>query len=339
MTSAFFEVINHMNSSTEKTASYKSNLAFLSAMTFIFGFACLLCGYLALPVAAGFYAALLTIEKKDARVLSYLIPLLLLVINIFLNGFCSLEAVSYVVIGAILFVGYDRRKSKAATVSIATLVLVFLMLLSLVLFAFDKVGTFKNFAINEYFIDLYESGKTKFVEVATSLKSVDAEGVTFHNINAGDAVDIYNSAVFYHIPLIAIFAFVLVGIASKIQFSRIRKDENHKERILSWRFITTPFIAYSYLVITILTSLNSQGIIGVSLLFVSLILMAVYFYIGVTFIFKFLSLKKSRGFAILIIILSIGIFFSYALQLISFIGIFVNNRVYKNINSSDVDVL
>ena len=82
-------------------------------MTLLFGFACLLCGYLLLPLAAGFYAALLSTEKKGTRVLSYLVPLFLLVINIFLNGFYSLEAVSYVVVGAILFVGFDKRKSKA----------------------------------------------------------------------------------------------------------------------------------------------------------------------------------------------------------------------------------
>lgn len=328
-----------MNSNIKKTTSYKSDLAFLSTMTFVSGFACLLFGYLLLPLAAGFYAALLTTEKKETRVLSYIIPLLNLVINIFLNGFYSLEAISYVIVGAILFVGFDKRKSKAATVSFATLTLFFLMILSLVLFAFDKVGTFKDFAIGDYFIDLYESGKTKFVEVATSFTSVDDEGVTFHQINAGDAVDIYNSAVFYLIPLTAIFAFALVGFSAKIQISRIRKTEKNDESLLHWRFVTPPFLAYSYLVITIFASLNSQGIIGISLLFVSLILMAVYFYIGVTFLYEFISLKKSRGFAIIAIILSILIFASYAPQIISFIGIFVNNRIYKNLNSSDIDVL
>lgn len=309
-------------------------------MTLLFGFACLLCGYLLLPLAAGFYAALLSTEKKGTRVLSYLVPLFLLVINIFLNGFYSLEAVSYVVVGAILFVGFDKRKSKAFTTVLATLALVFLMLLSLVLFAFDRVGTFKDFAINKYFIDLYESGKTKFVELATSFKSVDAEGFTFHNINAGDAVDIYNSAVFYLVPLVVIFAFALVGLSAKIQSSRLTSNrEGGDDSFPLWRFITTPFIAYSYLAISVLASLNSQGIVGVSLLFVSLILMAVYFYIGAKFLYEFLSLKKSRSFALIVIVIAIALFASYALQIISFIGIFVNNRIYKSLHSSEEDAL
>ena len=220
----------------------------------------------------------------------------------------------------------------------ATLALVFLMLLSFVLFAFDKVGTFKNFAVNGYFLDLYESGKIMFVENLTSFTSVDADGSTFYNFNAGEAVDLYNTLIIALIPIIAIASFLLVGISSKILSSCIRKTKADDERLEKWRFITSPFLAYSYLALAILSSFSSEGVVGVSLLFVASILFAVYFYIGVSFLYELISLKKSKSFALLVIILAVVAFSQFAPQIISYIGIFVNNRMYKIKTSSNADV-
>jgi len=56
---SIIEEILRMNFEDRKQYSYKSELAILSVLTLIFGFSCLFFGYLILPVAAGFYAALL----------------------------------------------------------------------------------------------------------------------------------------------------------------------------------------------------------------------------------------------------------------------------------------
>ena len=328
-----------MNFEDRKYYSYKSELAILSVLTLIFGFSCLFLGYLILPVAAGFYAALLSYEKKDSRVLSYVIPIVPLVVNVFVNGFYSLEAISYVIIGAIIYVGFSKQKNKATIVFIATTVLLLLMGISLALFAFDRMGTFRISALADFYIDLYESGKTKFIDFLTSFTSIDDNGFTFHNFNAAEAVEMYNSLVFSLIPLSVIFALILVALSTKLFVSRSLKYNSEDDvQLISWKFVTSPFIAYSYIIITAFASLSSQGIVGVSLSFVSSILMAVYFYIGISAMYSFISSKKGQGFAIMVIALTLIVFSSFAPQIVSFAGVFVNNALYKVLNADKTDI-
>lgn len=327
-----------MNFQSKTHYSYKSELAFLSIMTLIFGFGCLFLGYLILPVAAGFYAALLSLEKKENRVLSYVVPLVPLVVNVFVNGFYSLEAVGYVIIGAIIFFGFDRKKNKAATVFLATLVLILLMLISLALLAFDQLGSFKFSVLSDFYTDMYDSAKLKFTEFVTSHTAVDEQGFVFHKFNSSEAIDIYNSIIFSLIPLSVIFALLVVGFATKLLKSRTMKYNADDARLVGWRFVTPPFIAYSYIVLIAFTSLSTQGIVGTSLSFVSSILMAIYFYIGISAVYAFISDKKGGRFAILSIIAIVFVFPSFAPEIISFIGIFVNNSLYKTQNSTDADV-
>lgn len=322
-----------MNSETKIQSLYKSETVFLSIMTLVFGFLCLLFGYIMLPFAAGFYAALLAIEKRVTRFFSYVVPLIPLVINAFINGFYSLEAISYVVVGLIIFFGYDRQKNKAQAVFLATSALIALMVLSFVLYALDNVGVFKISAVDEFTFDLYETGKIKFTEFVTSFKSNDDSGLIFQNFNSGEAVDMYNSLILSIIPLGIVFAFVLVGLSVKLFSYRIKKIDSQDEKLVSWKFSTPPFLAYSYIVIAIFASLSKAGILAISLSTVATVFMAIYFYIGFTALFGFVSAKKGRGFALTATVLTFLIFYSFAPQVISYIGVFVNNAIYRSENS------
>jgi len=327
-----------MNFQEKTRISYKSELTLLSVLTLLFGFCCLFFGYLTLPLAAGFYAALLLLEKKENRFFSFVIPLIPLVVNVFINGFYSLEAIGYVAIGAVIFAGFERKKNKAATVFMATALLLVMMIFSLALLAIDQLGTLKIAELSDFYTDLYESGKTKIIGILTSFTSVDEEGFVFYNINPSDAVDMYNAFVLSLIPVTIIFALILVGITARIFASRTKRYDDQYEEINNWRFITSPFLAYAYIAILALASLSSAGIVGVSLTFVSTILMSVYFYIGICVVFAFVSSKKGNVFAFFVIFAALVVFNSFAPQIISFIGVYVNNTVYKNQNASDINV-
>ena len=318
--------------------SYRSELVFLCAMTLLFGFCCLIFGYLMLPVAAGFYAALLSAEKKENRIFSYILPLIPLTANIFINGFYSLEAIVYVAVGAIIYYGYDRKKDKAIVSFFASVAIIVLMVLSMLLLAFDEIGSFEASVPLEYYADLYSVGKKEFVKVITSFTSVDSENVVFYNFSASEAVDMYNSVIISLIPIISVFSLISVGIASKILSSLMKKYDCEDKRLKDWRFITTPFMAYAYLFLTAFVSLSSQGVIGLSLSFVCSILMVVYYYIGICALFAFICAKKGKKFAFLSIVAAHVIFLSFVPQIISFVGIFVNNALYKSKNSTNTDI-
>ena len=326
-----------MISKTKAHRSYRSELAFLSVMTLVFGMACLYLGYLILPIAAGFYAALLAFEKKEGRACSYIIPLIPLVINVFVNGFCSLEAIAYVVVGTIIFLGFDQKKNKASVFFIASVALIFMMGVSLVLLAFDEFGFFEFSAVPDFYSNLYENLKLKFADQLTSITAKDDNGVLFYVYNASDAVELFNLIVFCLIPVIAIFSLITVGLCDKILRKRIAKFDSEDTRLVNWKFVTSPFISYTYVVFYVLSSFSSQGIVGTSLLIVSMILMSVYLYVGLVSIYGFISSKKGSKFAILSLIFIFVFFSSYAPQIVSLIGVFVNNAEYKRTNAADIN--
>ena len=327
-----------MDFQSNSQKSYTSEIVFLSLMTLIFGFCCLIFGYLALPLAAGFYAALLSLEKKENRIISYILPLIPLTVNVFINGFYSLEAIAYVAVGAMIFFAFSRKKDKAFAAFIVSATTVAFFILSFMLISFDELGTFRISAFSDFYLDLYEVGKAEFVDFVTSLTSTDEEGIVFYRFTASDAVDIYNTFIIYLIPVLAIFAFVTTGVSMKILSSRVRKYAPDDKRLSGWHFITTPFLAYAYIIVTVLVSLSSDGVVGLSLSFVSVILMAVYFYIGLIASYAFVSAKRGRRFAFVIIAAALVVFSSLASQIISFIGVFVNNALYKSKEKSGTDI-
>lgn len=320
-----------MNLETKPHNTYKSEITFLSIMTLILGINCIFFGYLLLPVAAGFYAALLSCEKKEGRILSYVLPLIPPTLSAFvLNTFYSLESIAYVIIGLMIYIGFQKKHNKTTTVLVSTLALLLLMFISFILLALNETGgTFKFEAIKGFYDDAYSSGKIKFTQYLTSFTSTDQNGVVFYNFNASQAVDLYNSFIIMMLPILVIFALVSVGISTRILSSRVRKYNPDDTRLVGWKFVTSPFIAYSYIVITVLAAISQTGVVGISLSFVATILMALYFYIGICATFNFISSKKGKRFAIILITLALFVFSSFTPQIISFIGVFVNNSAYK----------
>ena len=164
------------------------------------------------------------------------------------------------------------------------------------------------------------------------------KGFVFYRYNPSEAVDIYNAFVYSLIPFSAIFALIVVGLAVRLFFSRTSKYNTEDERNVSWKFVTSPFLAYSYLVLLGFSLIPSSGIFAASISFAASIFMAVYFYIGICALYSFISHKKNGRFAVLIILLSMLFFSSYAPKIISFIGVFVNNAFYKAMNSERDDI-
>ena len=83
-----------------KIPSYREpSLLSLVLLTFLGAMGCMLLGYIVLPFAAAFYAALIFTEKKSKFLFSYLIPIFSVAINFLLNGPYSLEGVSFAAVG------------------------------------------------------------------------------------------------------------------------------------------------------------------------------------------------------------------------------------------------
>ena len=333
-----------MNYRPKPPVTYKSQLTFLSVMTVLSVFGCIMLGYLFLPFAAGFYAALIATENKRSRVLSILIPIVMFVINICFNGFYSLEAFSYVIVALIISRSFNRSKTKASTAFFASAVLVLLMLISVIAIAFDSIKTLDPSALEVYFIDVYEVFKQNYVGFLTSFTNVADDGTLYQLYNPGDATAFYNTTVISLIPLSIISSFVSVGIALKIFTARIKRHTPDDIRLSGWVFFTQPLVAYSYLVISIISVFVSTGIFGIALSFISSIFMVVYLYMGATWLYKRFFSRTGILFLIIMLVLTLFFiirfpdFFMIIIRIVSYVGVFVNNSIYKSENKPDVTV-
>jgi hypothetical protein len=322
--------MNLTNQRKLSNSEYKAEIKFLSFMTALCGAGCILFGYFIVSLAAGFYAALLIAERRGRRIFSYLIPLVLFSVNILLNSVYSLGGISYVLLGLIIYFGYTNGKRKSEVVCYGIIAVLALMIFSFALIALYNLNSFNFLLVDDFYIDLYEKGKTLLIEHLTSFTRIDEQGFTYKMYNSGEAVGIYNAIVLSMIPAILIFSFVQVGIAVKIFTSRIRKLDPEDKKLSSWRFSTTPVISYFYLIVSFFSIFSKEGIVGLSLSFVAILLMAVYFYFGFCALFSFFASKKGTAFAVLVLGLGIILLPSFIPLIISYIGVFINNTIYKN---------
>ena len=157
-----------MELSLKKRYSYKNTILFLSIMCALSAVGCSLLGYIMLPFAASLYATLLLYESKEKRIISYVLPVIMFVINFALNGLLSLEAVAYVIIGVVVYLSYVKKRSKAEGAFIATIVLLLLILISALLFGVYHgnlvQGTY-GFVMGILFTIVYEKYKNFYLPV------------------------------------------------------------------------------------------------------------------------------------------------------------------------------
>lgn len=312
----------------KKSSLYKKTIFTLSLLTAVFAFGCMLLGYIFLPMASAFYAALLIYENNSKRVISYALPVVMFLINLVLRDFSfySLEAIAYVAVGVIIYLTCTRNISKGESVFWTTFAITVMLVVSAIFLAFETLGAFGLTPLQQFFSNLFLSYKSFFVDSLTSITVLDREGVSFFAYNPGEAELFFHEIVILLIPIIILLAFLLSGITFKIFKSVIRKYSGDECGIDSWSFMTSNLVAYFYLIIAILAMfVSGSGVFGLSLVSLNTVFSAVFAYIGVSFVYSLIMIRgKSSFFAVMLIIIACLIFSSFAIQLLSFVGVYFN---------------
>ncbi len=311
-----------MYSNPKRIHTEKPSVATLAILTAVFGFGCLMLGYLLLPFAAAFYATLLMYETKNGKLLSCIIPVGLFILNMFINGFFSLEAIGYVIVGLIIYFSYTKNRTKSETAFWVTFAIAVLIILSLLLIAFDEVGAVRLSAVKEFYSSLYYTVKELFINTLVALKTVDSDGITQYLFNSSEAEAIFISAIPMLLPLLVVFSFFIAGVAFKLFSGRVLKYSESKEKILDWNFGTSSMVAYFYLIVSIISLFKNSGSFELIILTLNAIFMTVFAYIGLKVIYAILSVKKSPLFAIVILGAALILLSTAALQLASYLGVY-----------------
>ncbi len=324
-----------MGSEFKSDNSYKSILISLSILTVIFAFCGMLLGYVFLPFAAAYYAMLIWHERSDKRILTYIIPPAIFIINFFINGIFSLEGIAYAVLGAVIYFSYKNKKSKGETAFWSVLLIVAFIAISLIFLAFNSIGKANIAAITEFYSSLTELYREKFIEMATSITREDKNtGLIFFAYNSYQAGQLFDEMLIMLIPIAVIAAFLLAGITLKIFCHGMKKRTGDVRGINSWNFKTTSLIAYFYLIISVIAlfTYSQSGAFPLIITTLNSIFGMVYAYVGFTFIYDIIAHAKGPIFALTVMFFSLMFLSSFAVQLLSYIGVYYTVITNKMIN-------
>lgn len=298
---------------------------------------CMLLGYLFLPFASAVYASILLYEKKEKRILSFIIPILFFVLNFFINGIFSLECVSYVLIGILIYICVKHSVSKGETVFWITLLTFILFALSAILFSFEIMKSVGFDEILEFYTKVYTSFKDIISDFLTSKTVLNEKGIPVFAYNLTEAEMFVHEFIMLLIPISVLLAFLSTGITMKTFSFIVSRSSGDECGIHLWKFKTSNLIAYFYVIIAVICffAVNDGTIFTYVLTTINTILAPIYAYIGAYVIYLFMiSRGKSPSFAVLVIFAACVILSSFAIQLLAFFGVYFNvtsNKLSKKL--------
>ena len=306
---------------------YSKTIISLVILTALCVFGCAQLGYLFLPFASAFYAALLIYDKTPKKILSILLAVMLFVVNFLFRGLYSLEALAYAVVGIIIYFASTKKLSKGETAFFLTLALILLLSVSAIFIAFTATDKVSGAAISEFYTALYEKFKTQFIDMLMSLTTKNPDGVTVFAYNFHEAAALFREMVMLLVPIFILTAFLLAGLSLKFFAKTVTKFSGEECGISAWRFSVSNFIAYFYVAVAIVSMLASgdSSIFTLVIISINTVLAAPFAYIGFTFLYELLKSRgKSSFFSLIIIVLLLALLSSVAIQIMAFLGVYFN---------------
>lgn len=329
-----------MQISIKTDFSYTRVMARYTLLTLFSALGCSLMGYIFLPFAAAFYAAILIFENPAKRIVSFVLPIVIFAINFLLRGIYSLEAVAYLIVGLIIFLCVKRNKSKGETAFWIGVAIFLSVLISVLLLIFELSNSAGYTSVSKFFSEIYSEYKTAFLDAVTSLVREDADGVQLFAYNLYEAEMMFRELIMYLVPLFFLFSFVISGVTLKVFSRTIEKNTDENCEIYGWNFGTSNAIAYFFIALSFVSLIAGFDADVVSLVIFTLntLFTAVFAYIGLKSLYYIIiSRGKSRIFALVLIVIALALLSSFAFQLFSYFGVIINivtNKVAHNKRNS-----
>ncbi len=314
----------------------ETSIVALSFLCLLSAIGCMLLGYIFLPVAAGIYAALILAEKKKRIVVSYIIPIVTLVANFFLNGVYSIEGGAYAAIGVLIYLLYQKSKSKGESAFWLTLVVILMMIISASLIALEQMADLNFSSIYSFYSDLYITQKEKFLDFALAISTKNENNIVVYPYNASVAEALFIDAVKLLFPILICFSFLIVGVSLKIFSKQAAHHVDERNKVSEWDFRPSSIVAYFYLIVFLISCFVTEGIFAESVMWINLVFSLVFAYMGIKFFRYLFSQTRAGAFAIIITIAVVFLMPSLAFNLLTFLGVFFtissNNR--SSVNNS-----
>lgn len=325
-----------MKTELKKSLSFKKTSLILSFLSIFFGGLCLVVGEISMPFLVATLSCLFLFDKTDRHYFAIATAVFVLLENIicFILGMAvTAFAPCAIILSLVLSFSYEKAENKSDASFLMTLIYSLFGVLTVVLFAMILT--------NEYTIEsvltFYGSIVDRLREESVTLLR-EAYALAGMEIETDLLYDLFDSQLKMIISFVLIGSFFVVGVAIKMFDFIVRKLDSDEEKASSWSFALTNIYGYAYAAIMLASIFinDTDSIFSVCVLNLYNFLLIVFAYVGFKHLGAFLK-TKLRPFATYAIMIFVLLAFgSFALQLLSAIGVVYTIRTNNASKSSPV---
>ena len=340
-------------SSYSKRFSYSGIMLTLSAISILSCALSLFISDIFLTVTAATVAVLMLCERKRGRVLSFVIPSVIALLNaayiasayflgdsVALLSIYSVSGFEAIIFAVMLYFLFSRNVKKFDSVVVMTIVGVAFVLINVWLLCASLIGDFSIGGTLALLAEAKDSYREMFYEGFLELIN-SAEGASvgsFAEMYTDEAIyGLYDTLISYIPAGIILLAFATVGMICKI-FSLTVHRVTGSSRIYEWNFMVKPMFAYLFLSVFAINLLFG-GIGGLFTIVVSnvyTVLMLVLAYVGFGLACRMLLMRRRRSSVIFILIACVAFGGAIAFNLLALFAtamIITGERRRKQLNS------
>ena len=222
----------------------------LSILAAAFGMLSVLVGDIFVGFAAASLAVLL-LTNSIRHIPAASVGVLVIVLDLLINGFTSFVGVEMVCIALIIAYLFSRGEKKCFISAIITVLVTLLVLLSFCLLAMKSEGSYTFEAVTSFYTALYESTKADFVSAMMKMIDTlpDSYSQMVAEITETEISLVFDSLVSGLISVFVIYGFLISGIALKSFAAIASAISDNSREISEWRFSTSNVFCYFYIVL------------------------------------------------------------------------------------------
>ena len=313
-----------MDIKLKSSLTNKKTLLILSLLSILLGFISLATGDIFVPLIVALLAIIFLVDD-NRRIFAIVTSAALGIVNIaavILGIGFTLFAFESVALAVFLAVFFAKKNDKAETALIMTAVCAVFTLVNLAMLPMIELNTLDLGRVVDYYLEMIDTLRLTFVDTAIEVYGQILAGGGIE-ISESVVTELYNYQLTMVISYVVIICFAVIGIAMKLftrLYTRLCEDASP---VIYWRFMTTSVFAYFYIALMFLSVFTSTsgGVLGIAVGNLYNIFLIVYAYVGFNQAVAMLSVKARPAVATLIVIAVTSVAMSFALQLLSVLGV------------------
>lgn len=319
-----------MNFVFDKSCDKRKTLTLMSFFAFLFGAFAIMTfqmGIFFVPVISGLLAAVMVVEKDGKRIMTFVIPSVLIVLEFILCGIYSFNCAFSALLALIIYFAFNYKFfTKSECAFIATMLVAAYIGLLILLAAFYANGNFDLQQAKEYLFGIAEEAKNGFVQnMMENLNKMNSEsigGISASTITEEDVVAIYEGFERTLISIVLVISFMIAGIGFKVFQRNIFRCCDNKEEFVRWRFFVSGALTVTYLILFFASMFVSGKVDTASLVIDNFynFLTYVYAYVGFGVARAYLD-HRFGGKSIIFIVISFLILNVFVVNMLSAFGV------------------